>query len=109
LCATTGTRIRPLDLRRITTAGTDGAALQAYMHHLNTGPDFNAMRDARAASRTEGRPLDGYALAAYLVPALGRIATQKVRRVIRRNTLERADRARLGADPVIVFQRVEKG
>ena len=53
--------------------------------------------------------MDGYALAAYLVPALGRIATQKVQRVIRRNTLERADRARLGAGPVIVFQRVEKG
>jgi len=101
-------------LGRVTAAGTDGpafrkphAALQAYMHHLNTDPDFDAMRNARAALRTEGRPLDGHALAAYLAPALGRIATQKVQRVIRRNTLKRADRARLGTGPVIVFRRVE--
>ena len=102
-------------LGRVTAAGTDGngfrqprAALQAYMHHLNTDADFAAMRDARAALRAEGRPLDGHTLAAYLAPALGRLATQKLQRVIRRNTLKRTDRARLGAGPVIVFQRTER-
>lgn len=102
-------------LGRVTASGTDGtgfrqprAALQAYMHQLNTDPDFAAMRDARAALRAEGRPLDGHALAAYLAPALGRLATQKLQRVIRRNTLKRTDRARLGAGPVIVFQRIER-
>jgi len=102
-------------LGRVTAAGADGAgfrqpraALEAYMHHLNTHPDFVAMRDARVALRAEERSLDGHALAAYLAPALGRLATQKLQRVIRRNTLKRTDRARLAAGPVFVFQRAEK-
>lgn len=102
-------------LGRVTAAGTDNPGfrdprpvLAAYMRHLNTDPAFAAMRDARAALRREGRFLDGHALAAYLAPALGRLAVQHLQNVIRRNQLKRTDRARLGAGPVFVFHRTDR-
>jgi len=100
---------------RVTAARADGAAfraphaaLDAYMHHMNTDPGFAAMHDARAALRREGRLLDGHGLAVYLAPSLGRAAVQHLQQVIRRNSLKRLDTARLAAGPVIVFRRVDR-
>ncbi len=102
-------------LGRVTAAETGGAAfrepraaLEAYMRHLNTDPVFTAMRDARAGLRAEGRALDGHGLAITLAPSLGRAAVQYLQQVIRRNDLTRLDRARLGAESVIVYRRVAR-
>ena len=102
-------------LGRMTAAETDSsgfrqprAALEAYMHYLNTDPSFSPKRVARAAQRAEGKPLDGQTLVVYLAPALGRLATQKLQRIIQRSKLKYADQARLSAEPVFVFKRIEK-
>ncbi len=69
-------------LGRVTAAEIDSkgfhqprAALEAYMHYLNTDLGFSPMRAAQAALSAEGRLLDGQALAVYLAPALSRQAT----------------------------------
>ena len=72
-------------------------SIRAYLLNLNTHPAYKAFRALRAKMRKEGKPLDGYTLAATLTPysERGEAYVEELRRIIRANRLQWIDRAKL--------------
>lgn len=75
-----------------TFSGT-GAAVERYLHNLNTHEAYEPLRDLRAAARRENRPLSGLELAQGLsrYSERGEPYVRDVRIVIRSNNLEALD------------------
>ncbi|MEZ5559585.1 MAG: hypothetical protein R3E86_13705 [Pseudomonadales bacterium] len=73
----------------------DSAAesVRGYLHNLNTHPDYEALRRARAALRAAGKPLTGTALAEHLVSYSERREDYiaEIRQMIRYNGLGALD------------------
>ena len=72
-------------------------SVRAYAHNLNTHGAYGRFRRARAAARTDGRPLDGLALASTMIRYSERreAYVRSIRTIIRANDLGRLDDARL--------------
>ena len=72
-------------------------SIRAYLLNLNTHPAYKAFRALRAKMRAEGKPLDGYTLAATLTPysERGEAYVEELRSIIRANHLQWLDRAKL--------------
>lgn len=70
-----------------------GAAVERYLHNLNTHEAYEPLRDLRAAARRDARPLSGPELAAGLsrYSERGEPYIRDVRIVIRTNNLESFD------------------
>lgn len=69
----------------------------AYARNLNCHPAYAEFRQARAALRADGTPMSGYALAGELTrySERGTAYIRTIRRIIRQNSLDDFDRARL--------------
>jgi Bax protein len=74
-----------------------GEATEAYITNLNTHPAYAPFRNARAATRERGEPLEGYRLIGTLLrySERGLHYVQFVRQIMRENELSDFDRARL--------------
>ena len=74
-----------------------GEATEAYITNLNTHPAYAPFRNARAATRERGEPLEGYQLIGTLLrySERGLQYVQFVRQIMRENELHDFDRARL--------------
>ena len=77
------------------------AAVEAYVHNLNTHRAYASLRRARVLARHQGRFPEGVTMADALInySELGKAYVKDVRSVIRRNGLERLDHAHLSAPP----------
>jgi Bax protein len=84
---------------RIRAFDTLSDAVRAYMHNLNTHRAYREFRRNRAAYRLEGKPLDGYSLAAWLkrYSERGSDYIRDLRSIINGNDLERFDGATLAS------------
>lgn len=69
----------------------------AYARNLNCHPAYAEFRQARVALRAAGAPMSGYALAGELTrySERGKAYIRTIRRIIRQNSLDGFDRARL--------------
>ena len=85
-------------------------SLTAYMLNLNSHPAYAKLREARAAMRRDVKPIDGYTLAGYLgrYAETGETYVKLIRRMIRRDDLNRADTAKLAPGPRILFRRIDQ-
>ena len=72
-------------------------SIRSYLLNLNTHPAYKAFRAMRAKMRQEGKPLDGYTLAATLTPysERGEAYVEELRSIIRANRLQWLDHAKL--------------
>lgn len=85
-------------------------SLIAYMLNINTNGAYRGLRDARAEMRRKGEPLDGFALAGHLsrYAETGAEYVKLIQGMIRRDDLTRADTAKLGQGPRILFRRSDQ-
>ncbi len=85
-------------------------SIVAYMLNVNSNRAYDSLRRARAEMRRKGEPLDGYALAGHMssYAEIGDEHVKLIRGMIRHDNLTRADTAKLGPGPIIVFRRVDQ-
>ncbi len=78
-------------------------SVRAYIRNINVHPVYEHFRRMRAAMRSEGTPMDGLSLVAYLGSDTERDAKylQSIRAIIEANGLRQLDGARLQYAPAI--------
>jgi Bax protein len=84
-------------------------SLVAYMQNLNTNRAYSELRKKRAEMRRTGQLVDGHTLAAHVskYAETGQVYVDLIRSIIRREGLARADTAKLGPGPRILFRQPE--
>lgn len=77
------------------------AAIEAYVHNINTHPAYEELRKLRAGMRKRGAAINGYHLASGLTKysELGIIYVRQVQSIIHQNGLTQFDAAFLDHDP----------
>ena len=73
------------------------AAVEGYIHNINTHSAYASLRDKRGAMRKQGKTIDGFHLANGLTKysELGQAYVRKVQNIIRQNDLTSFDKALL--------------
>jgi Bax protein len=80
------------------------------MLNINSHPAYSGLREARAAMRRAGHPIEGATLAGHLghYAETGQEYVDLIRGMIRRDRLWRADDAKLASEPRILFRRSDQ-
>lgn len=89
-CGIVPSRRRPDEIHEVQKFDTINDAVRSYMHHLNSHPFYEKLRDSRLASRKADQAPSGYDMAVGLekYSAGGLEYVKEVRSMIRTNKLE---------------------
>ncbi|MFN4310005.1 MAG: glucosaminidase domain-containing protein [Ferrovibrio sp.] len=84
-------------------------SVAAYMRNLNSKSSYREFRDSRASMRSRGEDLDSYRLAGHLhrYSVRGADYIRTIRSIMKTNTLEMFDGARLADEPSPLFTNID--